>query len=381
MDPVTPSRFEDEASGGETKLKGKVQKRFGTDMESMPGHGGIMKRNFSTFAFLGPVVIATTLALVGSSSDAQEAEAGDSAEVATPDSDQLQNPNIISGTRPNPAIGSTNSSSSRLSMLLSRVKSPNLKFGLYSQTDFFRNAVSDGELDNGKPPASFNYLNMSYALTPTRSLVVRQEFTYRFAAARAGIKGESKGKLNDIFIGFNDTALASFGSDGSLSGIYRVYLPTGEDSRATGRQGMLMTIFDANKPYGKFEVDGVLMSIYHNQTKNSFTTFNDKGEAKVNANSDFDIYPYVQGTYNLNSMFSFYQTVGLWNSWFRGIPEAGVKYVQSVEVETGVNFKPVPEITLTTSIYNSAATRETPNDFALYRDDETLYRFAFKAAL
>jgi hypothetical protein len=353
--------------------------------------GGNMRFNLSAFTLMGPMILAASLGLVGSSSDAQEADAGTPAETSpatssgsssAPETDQLENPTTMSGTRPLPAPASAvSASTSRLSMLMARVKSPNLKFGLYSQTDFMRNAVNDGELDNGAPPKCFNYVNVSYALTPTRSLTVRQEFTYAFAAPRAGVKGDSKAKINDIFIAFNDTALASFGNDGSLSGIYRVYLPTGEDSRMTGRQGMFMAIFDANKPYGKLEYDAVLMSIYHNQTKNSYTTINDKGESKINANSDIDIYPYGQLTYNFNSMFQFWQTVGIWNSWLRGIPEAGVKYNQSVELESAIAYKPVPEITLTGSIYNSAPTRETPNNFALYRDAETLYRFAFKAAL
>ncbi len=244
-----------------------------------------------------------------------------------------------------------------------------------------RTAAANNDLNTvGKTPTQINFVGASYALTESRTLNLRQEFAYTFGGRKNGLEERGQAKLRDTFIGLNDTNLASFAGDGSLTGIARVYLPTGEESRfLTGRQGMLLGWLIANKPVGKWEFDAHFVAVYFNQSKDSYIDSNKPGV--VNANIDYELNPFVGATYNIHPKLAVYHQVGTDNYWKRPIPGAGMQQIQTLDNETGFTYKPVAEVSINAALINSTNIWDNPKEFQMYRDEDSIYRLILKATM
>ena len=269
----------------------------------------------------------------------------------------------------------TGSSEARMGNVFSGFKKLPLSFIFYTRTDVKKSLISDST----GSPTSFNFVGTGYNLTESKSIIVRQEFNYDFP--KLGVSG--KGKLKDIFVGFNNTALASFAGDGTVSSSSRIYLPTGEDSRfVTKTNGQLVEWLTASKPLGKFDLGIHLIGSYLNQTQDYYDVPDAKtGTMKPTANLDFEVEQFTMLTYNFNEKFAVYQLAGLDSTWLKPLPGARALRAHFIETETGVMFKPTKVLTTALSFFNYAPTNNAEGGFAMYRDADSIYRFTLTAAI
>ena len=272
-----------------------------------------------------------------------------------------------------PEGNGTASSSARLDDMMSGFKKLPLSFIFYSRTDVKRALIADST----GSPTSFNFVGAGYNLSDTKSLIVRQEFNYDYP--KLGAAG--KPKTRDLYFGFNNTTLATFMGDGSVSSSSRVYLPTGEDSRyLTKQNGQIVEWLTASKPLGRFNLDVHLIGTYANQTQDSYVdTTSDK--PKTTATLDYEVEQFSILTYNFSDRFAVYQVLGLDSLVMRPLPGDRALRSHFTESETGGTFKPNKTLSLTVSYFNYAPTNNADGGFALYRDSDSIYRFTVVAAI
>ena len=248
------------------------------------------------------------------------------------------------------------------------------------KVDFFtRTSISAVDLLNQQnSPGTSNYLQVKVPLSDTKSVSVRQEFTYKLP--KQGLEGDTakgKGTVNDVFLGYTDSKLATFMGDGQVIGLGRVYLPTGESSRyVTKRKGMLLGELIASKPVSKFDLSYGVVGIYFNQSQNSIG----EGE-KLKALEDYELDHFVEASYNVTPKISIAQVIETDHVWNRSVDSlGGVTRDESFVSETYATLQAIQNLTFYLSVLNVIPLRNAERDFAMFRQEELSYRAAMLAS-
>jgi hypothetical protein len=265
-----------------------------------------------------------------------------------------------------PAEGSSTTS---LPAAAAPAKPRPFKFTAYTRTD-----VRKANLSNRKGAVnSLNFLQAGYSVAEGKSVAVRQEFSYTFPKATTN----GKATMRDTFVAFTDGKLAKFAGDGNVTGMMRVYLPTGETSRfITKQNGALMGLLVSSKPLGKFDVGYSVAGIYFNQSQNTYVS----PAGQVSPNADFELDHWASVSYNFSPKLSLNQDIGTDNLWSRPGPN-GVVRSHYLSLETTLSYQAMKQLSVSGSVGNSTNIFDSPNAFSLYRDDETTYRLALTASM
>jgi hypothetical protein len=269
-------------------------------------------------------------------------------------------------TAPAPAEGSSTTS---LPAAAAPAKPRPIKFTAYTRTD-----VRKANLSNRTGAVnSLNFLQAGYSVAEGKSVAVRQEFSYTFPKATTN----GKATMRDTFVAFTDGKLAKFPGDVNLTGMMRVYLPTGETSRfITKQNGALMGILVSSKPLGKFDIGYGIAGIYFNQSQNTYVS----PAGTVAPNADFEFDHWASLSYNFSPKLTLNQDVGTDNLWSRPGPN-GVVRSHYLSLETTLSYQAMKQLSISGSVGNSTNIFDSPKPFALYRDDETTYRLALTASM
>ena len=255
-----------------------------------------------------------------------------------------------------------------------------IPFGLdlYQRTSVSKTLLENRE-DKTLAPTTLNYIQGKYILNESQSIRVRQEFTYAFPKQKAnGEQVAGEAKMLDTFIGFNDTKLATLPGDINLTGIFRVYLPTGEATRFVYKtNGMFLGWFILGKEFGKLELNAHMLGLYANNTQETYID----ASGAVKPNDVAEIYPFGEVVYNFSDKLNLAQTAGF-DNYVRTQPAGmGKQHEENLVLETTLTYKPVKALSAGLSILNNANVWDSSKQFSVYRSDETSYRLILTASL
>lgn len=209
----------------------------------------------------------------------------------------------------------------------------------------------------------------SYSLSDTKKIRARQEVQYIYSMSKKAGREDGRAVMSDTWVGYLDTKFVSLPYDWNLSLEYRQYLPTGEKSRfITKKLGMELLYLIADKSIGKFEISAHLIPYYHNNTQDFYL---DNGKPK--ANEDYSLEDWVTLGYNITPKIQISHSVGTYNYWKRPIPKSGIKKDTILYNETGIEFKPIKEVSAILSVENDAMIEQN-TETRLYHDDDNTYR-------
>ena len=250
--------------------------------------------------------------------------------------------------------------------------------GNFTVTYWARSDVGKDSVHDQNPQATtINRFTLGYRLNDHQEVLGGQEIDIAYAH----ISANSSANMNDAWVGYMDTKLATLG-EWNITGSARLYVPNGEQSHfVTMRQGALAGILLAERTIGNFDFANFFFAIKHNQTQNSFNiiagqttipTYNDNGEVDN----------YFEGDYHLNDTFAVYHAIGIEQIWECPMPVIGIQQNRHLYNETGIRAKIAKGVAVAASFWNDASILNSKVGYSsLYRDDESGFRMYFSASL
>lgn len=287
--------------------------------------------------------------------------------VPLPGTSSPQAPGAVSVTpAPAPAAG-TGTSTASLSDNAPKPKKRRIKGEIYNYNEF---AASEANYGKGAPYAT-NFLGVKYALSDTQSIGLRQ--TFEFQWPKSYTQGQSK--IEDMYINYTDAKLATFG-DVTLTGIFRVYLPTGETSRfVTGNRGTFFNWMILSYSLGKFDFNYHLLTYLYNQSKDEFDN-----DGTLTPNRAVRLVQFPEVNYNIADNLSFSVSSGTDNSWYKN--NSTGRFRQHVlSTMATLTYAPISQLSLSTGFSNDTNIFNPKKDFAFFREEELTYFFLVTASL
>lgn len=290
-----------------------------------------------------------------------------------------------SGATSGPMIASINppievkggSSTTNLPAAADQAKKRTVKGEFYNFTTI---SASDFK-DKSGAPESANYVGVKKVLSAGQSVSVRQPFSYAFP--KTGQKGVAK--VKDMYVSYTNSKVATFGKNdaGNITGIGRIYLPTGETSRFENKaNGSLFTWWITTYSIGKVDLALHAYGSWVNNTQNTYLKENaDTHAMEPSANLDYTYTPFAEVDWNISDKLVFSQSVGTDNAIYRPLASGKVKEVHNFSAMTAVTYSPIPEIGLTVGISDDISIKAPKHPFKLLRDDEITYLFLMTASI
>jgi hypothetical protein len=290
-----------------------------------------------------------------------------------------------SGATSGPMIASINppmevkggSSTTSLPAAADQAKKRTVKGEFYNFTTI---SASDFK-DKSGAPESANYLGVKKVLSASQSVSVRQPFSYAFP--KTGQKGVAK--VKDLYVSYTNSKVATFGQNdaGNVTGIGRVYLPTGEASRFENKtNGSLFTWWITTYSIGKVDLALHAYGSWVNNTQNTYLKENaDTHAMEPSANLDYTYTPFAEVDWNISDKLVFSQSVGTDNAIYRPLASGKVREIHNFSAMTAVTYSPIPAIGLTVGISDDISIKAPKHPFKLLRDDEITYLFLMTASI
>lgn len=238
-------------------------------------------------------------------------------------------------------------------------------------------AISKEDLINGDDSASsVNYGGLNFDLGDGQSLSLRQYFKYKFA----GDKNDAKATFDDTVIQYSKGKILGFAEDGTVSTAARLYLPTGETSRAdNGRYGALRVYLLGAKPLGKWTVG---YNVFGQYSANRVQWHSFVPETRtVTAPTDVSAVQWASLAYNFTDNFNIDQWVGTESHWANAGDQFGTERTHLMFLQTALNYSINKQVDISAAIYNEINTHAPSKDFAIFRDDELTYILSLGAKL
>jgi hypothetical protein len=250
------------------------------------------------------------------------------------------------------------------------LKKSKFGLGLLSYTSVKKGSINDGEADAG----GLNRVSLSYHLTETKILGAREDFGMTWA--KTGRANE--GHVTDPFVSYTDTKIGVLPGAWAVTASYRQYLPLGEQTRfVTKANGSEYLALIADKSIGKFDLEGVMIGQYFNNTKDF--TQNSKGEYA--GTTDYLLEPLAELVYNISPKLAIIHDSAIIATGMRSTPDASVATRASIWYnETYVSIQPNKMIKVMASIEDDA-TIQGNNAVSLYKDAEMFYNLYLQLTL
>lgn len=202
---------------------------------------------------------------------------------------------------------------------------------LYSES-----VVQKADLDNGVGgnPSFINSVGVKYDLGDAKAIYVRQFFDYN---SPSGANGQSLFHVEPTQLQYLDAKLMTFGKDGTVTGIARVYLPTDETSRNAKNMGSARGYLIASKPVGKVDLSYIVMAQYYNQTQNTYVDPTNG----LTANRWYRFNQEADAFYNFTSKFSAGVMTGTDSIRYRPIVADNPNWTEKFYIEPALQYAPV----------------------------------------
>ena len=244
------------------------------------------------------------------------------------------------------------------------------------------------EIKDRRPSAVvFQYFaGPRYSLGQTTSVYIWPQWSTVYNSASGPLEDKTRAAngvthMGDTIIGISDSKLARWGNGGSLLGIGRFYIPTGELSRSIGQRGLLFSRMIATQPLNK-RLNLIFQAIteYWLQSRNS--SINSTG--KLVGNPNFEIVPFFSLSAKVFEHLNFTQSLGMDYTWVRG--DAAVNLARKITtqtyIDTSVSTDVIPHLTVFLGANNDGATLNNGSGgFRAYRDSETYYYMMLLASI
>jgi hypothetical protein len=230
--------------------------------------------------------------------------------------------------------------------------------------------------DKSAAPESDNFIGLKLNVGEAQNVNLRQGFLYNYAFEDQ----PAKATVKDFMVGYTNANIAKFGKDdaGSVTGIFRVYLPTGESSRfVTKTAGSLYTWWITSYSLGKVDLSAHFIGSWYNQTQDSY--LDSKGNAK--ANNDLYYLPFVNMDWNISDKITFSQSFGSENMIYRPLPGKGVAGLHTYTAMTTMTVQPVSGVTVMFGVSNDINLEKQERAFQVMRDDELTYVLQLTASI
>ena len=244
----------------------------------------------------------------------------------------------------------------------------------FTGTFYYRNQITKSSInDLTGSPTVFGFGQAGYRLAPTKTVLVRQEFSYQYWG---DTKNPQKLSPSDLFLAYTDSNLAPLKYDYNLTGSFRLYLPTGDASRfITKQNGGAMAWFILSKSVGKLDWDFHLFNIYYNETQNSYAD----PTGKLQPNAIYEIDPAFDYAYNITPHWAI--TGWLQAENITNMPVDGqVRDLRHFIIEPGVVFHPVKDVSIAFTYFDYIDT-STPSAMSFFGDKDCQYRVTFIGTL
>jgi hypothetical protein len=228
-----------------------------------------------------------------------------------------------------------------------------------------KNGINDG--------LAWTIGRVTYAFNPRHYLMAGGDVLHSW-----GFQSNSKMTflIQDPYLEFGDNSVAKFLGGTNLKLAARIFAPLSVDSRDSEKIGELRTYVILNRDFSKwFNLAAISDARFYAQ---NWTTFiNDKG-AYV-ATKSFGWLYFLEGTFTVNEVFSFYQDVGAMDFWYNTDttrPEARLNQGRQsiLYYETAANIQFNKNWSLSGGI--TSADRDLRNqntNFAIFEEKEMSY--------
>lgn len=248
----------------------------------------------------------------------------------------------------------------------------NMKFQFLNQSYAYQRDLSEGE----RPVASnYTYVGVNYRFKPSQYLAVRLPFSYYMPK----FEGQSRFETEDAYLNYWHADLATFKNlkDTSLSGMVRLYLPTGEDSRYLDKRngavrGTLMTSTDfANR----WNLNYLVYGQYNNHTQETYVL-----DGRKWANIDRTLVQGATVSYELDEKWSLSQLVGTTSNW----AETGDRYGDTehfLNAVSSVFYQINSGVSASLAFHNDVEIGDELRPFRLGMDEDITYIFSIAATL
>lgn len=251
------------------------------------------------------------------------------------------------------------------------VKKPSaLKFQFLNQAYAYQHDIAEGE----RPVASnYTYLGVNYRFKPSQYLAVRVPFSYYVPK----FEGDSRFEMEDVYLNYWHADLAEIGKSTNLSGMIRLYLPTGEDSRFVDkRNGAVRATLMTSTDFAKgWNLNYLAYGQYNNHTQETFQI-----GVRTFANIDRT---FVQGAtlgYDINEKWSASQLAGTTHNF----AETGDRYGDTehfLNLVSTVYYQVTPDVSASIAFHDDVEMGDDLRPFRLLMDEDITYIFSIAATL
>lgn len=246
----------------------------------------------------------------------------------------------------------------------------NLKFQFLNQAYVYQRDIADGE----RPVSSnYTYVGANYRFKPSQYLAFRVPFSYYVPK----FGGESRFEMEDVYLNYWHADLREIGKSTNLSGMLRVYLPTGEDSRFVDkRNGALRASLMTSTDFGKgYNLSYLAYAQFNNHTQETFM-LGDRTFANIDRT-------YVQGAtlgYDINSKWSISQLAGTTHNY----AETGDRYGDTehfLNLVSSVFYQITPDVSASLAFHDDVEIGDDLRPFRLGMDEDITYILSVAATL
>jgi hypothetical protein len=271
---------------------------------------------------------------------------------------------VSAGLPVGPAGAQHGISSLNLPGFFKRITPSALGADFYVETDAYPQKLQDK--GSGAVGLQF-FAGPTYKLSDATTLYVRQQWATSYTPSTAAQGSKTNTHMGDTILGVVNTSLLKWGSTGSLTGIGRIYLPTGETSRANHQNGMLYARTIAAQNFGS----KLVLSF---QTINEYMIQPNKtvlSDGKPTGTARAETTPFLNAAVNLAKHLDYSQSVGLDYNWVRGDKTVGVdsKGTTQLYIDSYLSTDVFPKLTLILGATNEP-TLNNGTKFQAFRDSE-----------
>ena len=221
--------------------------------------------------------------------------------------------------------------------------------------------VADANKGEGSMAAAA-FVGVNRQLSEKMKVYIRQNFSADIAATSAG---KDKFKFDDTELGLGLGKVVEW-DNGGIAVTNRLYLPTGEGSRAAGQIARIREVIKTSQKLNKtFEIAYILDPRLHIQSQDSYMV---DGKSKETAFAKLPQYAWLTG--KMNSTFSTGLGFGTVDSWTR---RSGTQASQSY-LDINGSAQLTEQLSLTVGLDNSADIgKKQAQRHAFFRPSETSY--------
>ena len=274
-----------------------------------------------------------------------------------------------------------NTSALSLKTALKSKKKSKFSFDFYMEVDGFPAAVKN------HTPTAANvqyFAGPKYALSDSTVIYFRPQWNTVYSEASAPSAPTSRAAttithVGDAILGISDSKLARWGKDGTLTGIARYYLPTGEASRKSGQNGVLYGRTIANQQLNKtYSVMFQTISEYWLQSNKTLLG----SDGKRSGTPNFELVPFVAVNASVNKHLDFTQSLGMDYTFVHGDKAFNVdpQAITQVYFDTSVSTDLIPSVSLSLGL-NNEPTVNSGSGFHAYRDSDMYFYLMMFASL